>query len=286
MSPPWTVKVAATLSSPPAHTGTANQSSSPSAAVSAAYVSAPVASVASSGVSFSSRASGGQLTAQAGSSSQSTRSSQSVRLSWSSSTSLSHSSPVGQPLASCSQRPVVVSHESTVQATPSSQSRSAPRHSPAAQRSFSVQASASSHTTPSGAACATHSPVASSHCSIVQGSPSSWQTTGTFVHWPVVASQPSVVQGFPSSQLGPTPVHTPPWQTSFAVQASASSQAVPSDSVRRTQPPSAASHSENWHGSSGCSQKIATLSQAPVVGLHRSLVHGLSSSQSGGTCSH
>src|SRR5262249_7172713 len=102
-------------------------------------------------------------------------------------------------------QPPAGSHESSVQGLLSSQSGGAPpRHTPWTHVSVSVQADPSSQGVPSGREGLEQLPVRGSHV------PGPWQPSGA-THW-----------------TGSAPAHAPAWHVSVRVQASPSSQSVPS----------------------------------------------------------
>src|SRR5439155_1383011 len=101
-------------------------------------------------------------------------------------------------------------------------------HAPAWQASLRVHASAASQAVPAGLAGLEQTPVAGLHV------PASW-------HWS------SAVQ-----TTGLAPVHAPAWQVSLRVQASTSSQVVPSGLAGLEQAPVAGLHlPASWHWSGG-----------------------------------
>ena len=116
-----------------------------------------------------------------------------------------HSSPSSHdtPSRFAVWQPDAGSHESAVQALPSSHTTGWPWHVPAPQASCCVQALPSSQTTPvSSVGSDTHSPVRSSQRSAVQPLPSSHETEGPGTQAPSLHA-PLPVQSRPSSHVCP-----------------------------------------------------------------------------------
>src|SRR5690606_13083435 len=152
-------------------------------------------------------------------------------------------------------QPVAGSHDGAVHALPSSAHTTGlpPPHAPAPHTLPIVHASPSSHAVPAATASVTQ---------------------------PSVGSQRSAVHGLPSSThvvAIPSP-QTPATQLVPIVQASTSSQLVPSATLVKPHPVPG-SHDGAVHGLPSSAHEIATLEQ-PVSGTQESVVHALESSQS------
>jgi hypothetical protein len=126
----------------------------------------------------------------------------------------------------------------------------------------------------------THSPLAGSHLSCVQGL-LSLQGFNTFEHAPVLMLQESMVQSSPSSQAAAW-VQTPvPGVQASLVQILLSEQSF----GIATHPPAEAEQTAARQGSAGAWQEIGS-NLHPVTVLHESLVHRLLSSHAISTYWH
>src|SRR2546425_146020 len=198
--------------------------------------------------------------------------------------------PVGtsaSPIGMCRHPPVVGSQESRVQASPSSQLTGVPRQTggpaaPGTQKSPVVHRLPSSQAMP---ATGVYTQVPFWHESNVQGLASS-HTIGVLTHAPVAGSHASEVQASPSAHFDvPWQIGLGldgPWtQVSPVVQGSPSLQVVPAATGVKTQPPAAALHVSVVQGLPS-SQETVVKVQAPVAGSQVSVVHGLPSLQTTG----
>ena len=199
-------------------------------------------------------------------------------------------------------QPVAGTQESSVQAFPSSQSRGAPPlHVPPPHVSFAVQAFPSLHvpvlltwtqpvpglqesvvqTLPSsqpGALPMQTPPLQASE--VVQAFPSSHERALSACTQPVPGLQESSVQMFPSSQSGGgPPLHAPPPQASFVVQAFPSlHEAV----LLAWAQPVAGTHESSVQRFPSSQEAVLLTCRQPVAGTQESVVQAFPSSQLGG----